>query len=160
MNIFGENWDLPDEVGFHTLWEYFTEQTAGMTVNHVTWHPTDPDLIAVAYGFLDEENQNRSRGLVACWTIANLEYPTRVYSFKSLVCKVAFSELQNFLAVGLFNGEISGFDEFESLFFKFLVINLKAKDSILTTTDSLGKHIGPVWGLDWIKVTFINKKTG
>lgn len=109
LDITGESWQLPDEVGFQTLWEYSTEETAGLVVNHVTWHPTDPDLIAVAYGFLDEENQNRSRGLVACWTIANLEHPTRVYSFKSPVCKVAFSELQNLLAVGLYDGEISGF---------------------------------------------------
>ena len=79
-----------------------------MVVNHVTWHPTDPDLIAVAYGFLDEEDQTRSRGLVACWTIANLEHPTRIFSFNSPVCKVSFAELQNYLAVGLYSGEISG----------------------------------------------------
>ena len=36
-----------------------------------------------------------------------------------------------------------------------LVINLKAKESMLNTVDSLGKHIGPVSGLDWIKVTFL-----
>ena len=40
-----------------------------------------------------------------------------------------------------------------------LVINLKAKESMLNTVDSLGKHIGPVSGLDWIKVTFIDDKS-
>ncbi|CAG5102035.1 Oidioi.mRNA.OKI2018_I69.chr1.g112.t1.cds [Oikopleura dioica] len=138
LDIMGENWSLPNEVGFHTLWEYSCAETSGLVVNHVTWHPTDPDLIAVAYGFLDEEDQSRSRGLVACWTIANLEHPTRLFSFNSPVCKVSFAELQNYLAVGLYSGEIS-------------VINIKAKDSMLNTVDSQGKHMGPVWGLQWIK---------
>ena len=120
----------------------------------MTWHPTDPDLIAVAYGFLDEEDQTRSRGLVACWTIANLEHPTRIFSFNSPVCKVSFAELQNYLAVGLYNGEISGKNRSQRklIIINFSVMNIKAKNSMLNTVDSQGKHMGPVWGLQWIKV--------
>nr|KAG5695976.1 hypothetical protein BaRGS_023355 [Batillaria attramentaria] len=121
------------------LWSYVCPLTKGRNVSCLTWNKSNPDLIAVGYGQFDFTNQKS--GLVCCWSLKNPEYPERVYTSKQGVTSLDFSVANaNLLAVGYYDGGVG-------------IYNVRSTEDepILDSQDSQGKHLCPVWQIQWIE---------
>ncbi|XP_070195280.1 dynein axonemal intermediate chain 4-like isoform X2 [Littorina saxatilis] len=134
------------------LWSYFCPLTKGRNVACLAWNKSNPDLVAVGYGQFDFTNQKS--GLICCWSLKNPEYPERVYTSKHGVTALDFSVANaNILAAGFYDGGVA-------------IYNVRKTDDepILDNqkdgmgsgsgdheSESHGKHLGPVWQIQWIE---------
>ncbi|XP_062974147.1 dynein axonemal intermediate chain 4 [Elgaria multicarinata webbii] len=121
------------------LWSYGCDLTRGNNVSCMAWNKRNPDLLAVGYGQFRFKEQKK--GLACCWSLKNPVWPERIYHCSHGVTALDFSEANpNLLAVGLFNGTIA-------------VYNVQSHNStsVLDTSESHDKHLGPVWQLKWVE---------
>uniref|UniRef100_A0A8C7E8I7 Dynein axonemal intermediate chain 4 n=1 Tax=Nothoprocta perdicaria TaxID=30464 RepID=A0A8C7E8I7_NOTPE len=121
------------------LWSYTCDLTSGRSVSSMAWNKLNPDLLAVGYGEFDFKEQKN--GLVCCWTLKNPMWPERVFHCEHGVTAVDFSMVSpNLLAVGMYNGVVA-------------IYNVQSRNNaaLLDSSESLDKHIGPVWQLKWVE---------
>lgn len=121
------------------LWSYECDLTRGNNVSCMAWNKRNPDLLAVGYGQFRFKEQKK--GFACCWSLKNPMWPERVYQCTYGVTALGFSVASpNLLAVGMFNGTIA-------------VYNVQSRNptSVLDTSESYDKHLGPVWQLKWIE---------
>ncbi|XP_037682886.1 dynein intermediate chain 4, axonemal isoform X1 [Choloepus didactylus] len=121
------------------LWSFTCDLTKGLNVSSLTWNKTNPDLLAVGYGYFGFKEQKR--GLACCWSLKNPMWPERIYQSVHGVTAVDFSiGAPNLLAVGYHNGTIA-------------IYNVQSNSSVpvLDSSESPQKHLGPVWQLQWIE---------
>ncbi|KAM9379177.1 dynein axonemal intermediate chain 4 [Phaethornis superciliosus] len=121
------------------LWSYSCDLTKGHSVSSMAWSKVNPDLLAVGYGAFDFKEQKK--GLACCWSLKNPRWPERVFQCKHGVTALDFSLASpNLLAVGMYNGSVAIYDV------------QSCKDTVLLdSSNSLNKHIGPVWQLRWVE---------
>ncbi|KAM5256416.1 LOW QUALITY PROTEIN: dynein axonemal intermediate chain 4 [Ctenodactylus gundi] len=121
------------------LWSFSCDLTKGLNVSSLAWNKTNPDLLAVGYGHFGFKEQKR--GLACCWSIKNPMWPERIYQSPYGVTAVDFSVgAPNLLAVGYHNGTIAIYN-----------VQSNSAASVLDSSESLRKHLGPVWQLQWIE---------
>ncbi|KAH0618526.1 hypothetical protein JD844_017818 [Phrynosoma platyrhinos] len=119
--------DIPPPF-MEALWSYGCDLTRG-----------NNDLLAVGYGQFRFKEQKK--GLACCWSLKNPMWPERVYHCSHGVTALDFSAANpNLLAVGLFNGTIEVFN-----------VQTHNPTSVLDTSESYEKHLGPVWQLKWVE---------
>nr|XP_056700737.1 dynein axonemal intermediate chain 4 [Euleptes europaea] len=121
------------------LWSYGCYLTKGNNVTCMAWNKLNPDLLAVGYGTFRFKEQKT--GLACCWSLKNPTWPERIYQCSYGVTALDFSLANpNLLAVGMFNGTIA-------------IYNVQAhlSTSVLDTSESFDKHLGPVWQLKWVE---------
>lgn len=121
------------------LWSYICPLTKGHNVSCLAWNKSNPDLVAVGYGQFDFTNQKS--GLVCCWSLKNPEFPERVYTAKQGVTALDFSVANaNLLAVGYYDGGVA-------------IYNVRSAEDepIIDNQESQGKHLCPVWQIQWIE---------
>lgn len=121
------------------LWSYYCPLTKGRNVSCLTWNKSNPDLIAVGYGQFEFTAQKS--GLICCWSLKNPEYPERVYTSKHGVTALDFSVANaNILAAGYYDGGVA-------------IYNVRKTEDkpVLDNQESGGKHLGPVWQIQWIE---------
>uniref|UniRef100_F7CJP1 Dynein axonemal intermediate chain 4 n=1 Tax=Monodelphis domestica TaxID=13616 RepID=F7CJP1_MONDO len=121
------------------LWAFSCELTKGQNVSSLAWNKMNPDLLAVGYGHFGFKEQKR--GLACCWSLKNPMWPERVYPSHHGVTSVDFSIASpNLLAIGYYNGTIAIFN-----------VQSNNKVSVLDSSESSHKHVGPVWQLQWVE---------
>ncbi|XP_043859847.1 dynein axonemal intermediate chain 4 isoform X2 [Dromiciops gliroides] len=121
------------------LWSFSCDLTKGHNVSSMAWNKANPDLLAVGYGQFGFREQKR--GLACCWSLKNPVWPERVYPSLYGVTSVDFSMASpNLLAVGFYNGTIA-------------IYNVQNNNSVpvLDSSESIHKHIGPVWQIQWVE---------
>lgn len=97
------------------LWTFSLPDAKGLSVTSIAWNRRNADLFAVGYGQL--EFSVSKPGLVACWSLKNLQYPERLYRLPSGVTALDFSgAVACLLAFGLHDGSVG-------------VINVKSKEN-------------------------------
>ena len=97
------------------LWTFALPEAKGLAVTSIAWNRRNADLFAVGYGQL--EFSVSKAGLVACWSLKNLQYPERLYRLPSGVTALDFSgAVACLLAFGLHDGSVG-------------VINVKSKEN-------------------------------
>nr|XP_009687174.1 PREDICTED: WD repeat-containing protein 78 isoform X3 [Struthio camelus australis] len=132
----------PEEVGppsLERLWSYTCDLTNGHSVSSMAWNKLNPDLLAVGYGEFDFKEQKN--GLVCCWSLKNPMWPERIFQCEHGVTTLDFSIASpNLLAVGMYNGTVA-------------IYNVQSHNNtaLLDSSESLDKHIGPVWQLKWVE---------
>ncbi|ERE85680.1 WD repeat-containing protein 78 [Cricetulus griseus] len=121
------------------LWSFSCDLTKGLNVSSLSWNKANPDLLAVGYGNFGFKEQKR--GMACCWSIKNPMWPERIYQSAYGVTSVDFSiATPNLLAVGYHNGTIA-------------IYNVRSNNNftVLDSSESPQKHLGPVWQLQWIE---------
>ncbi|XP_006862560.1 PREDICTED: WD repeat-containing protein 78 [Chrysochloris asiatica] len=121
------------------LWSFSCDLTKGLNVSSLAWNKTNPDILAVGYGHFGFKEQKR--GLACCWSLKNPMWPERIYQSQYGVTAVDFSiGSPNLLAVGYYNGSIA-------------IYNVQSNSTIpvLDSSESLQKHLGPIWQIQWIE---------
>ncbi|XP_068809577.1 dynein axonemal intermediate chain 4 isoform X2 [Struthio camelus] len=132
----------PEEVGppsLERLWSYTCDLTNGHSVSSMAWNKLNPDVLAVGYGEFDFKEQKN--GLVCCWSLKNPMWPERIFQCEHGVTTLDFSIASpNLLAVGMYNGTVA-------------IYNVQSHNNtaLLDSSESLDKHIGPVWQLKWVE---------
>ncbi|XP_033007746.1 WD repeat-containing protein 78 [Lacerta agilis] len=121
------------------LWTYACDLMRGNNVSCLAWNKVNPDLLAVGYGQFRFKEQKK--GLACCWSLKNPTWPERVYQSPHGVTALDFSLANpNLLAVGLYNGTIAVYN-----------VQTQHTTSVLDTSESYDKHLGPVWQLRWVE---------
>uniref|UniRef100_A0A670IU46 Dynein axonemal intermediate chain 4 n=1 Tax=Podarcis muralis TaxID=64176 RepID=A0A670IU46_PODMU len=121
------------------LWTYACDLMRGNNVSCLAWNKVNPDLLAVGYGKFRFKEQKK--GLACCWSLKNPTWPERVYQSPHGVTALDFSLANpNLLAVGLYNGTIAVYN-----------VQTHHTTSVLDTSESYDKHLGPVWQLRWVE---------
>ncbi|XP_054836762.1 dynein axonemal intermediate chain 4 isoform X1 [Eublepharis macularius] len=121
------------------LWSYGCHPTKGNSVSCMAWNKLNPDLLAVGYGHFRFKEQKT--GLACCWSLKNPMWPERIYMCSYGVTALDFSVANpNLLAVGMFNGTIAVYN-----------VQTHHSTSVLDTSESFDKHLGPVWQLKWVE---------
>ncbi|KFQ51423.1 WD repeat-containing protein 78, partial [Pelecanus crispus] len=121
------------------LWSYICDLTNGHSVSSMAWSKVNPDLLAVGYGAFDSKEQKK--GLACCWSLKNPMWPERIFQCEHGVTALDFSMASpNLLAVGTYNGSVT-------------IYNVQSRNdtSLLDSSESSGKHTGPVWQLRWVE---------
>ncbi|KAL8606491.1 hypothetical protein ACOMHN_037722 [Nucella lapillus] len=119
------------------LWSYSCPLTKGHNAACMAWNRTNPDLLAVGYGQFDFTGQKN--GLICCWCLKNPEFPERIYSCKSGVTALDFSEAHpSILAAGYYDGRVGLYSAHSS-----------SDEPLLDSHHN--KHLGPVWQLHWVE---------
>nr|XP_020661750.1 WD repeat-containing protein 78 [Pogona vitticeps] len=130
--------DIPPPF-MEALWSYGCDLTRGNNVSCMAWNRLNPDLLAVGYGQFRFKEQKK--GLACCWSLKNPLWPERVYQCAHGVTALDFSVANpNLLAVGLFNGTIEIYN-----------VQTHNTTSVLDSSESHDKHLGPVWQLKWVE---------
>ncbi|EDV22267.1 uncharacterized protein TRIADDRAFT_29402, partial [Trichoplax adhaerens] len=120
------------------LWDYKCSITRGRNISAMTWNKSNPDIIAVGYCQFGYNEQKG--GFACCWSIKNPEYPERIFHFNTGVTGLDFSSTSgSLLAVGLYDGTVAIVD-----------VRGTGSQSILDSSESPGKHSGPVWQIKWV----------
>ncbi|XP_048354869.1 dynein axonemal intermediate chain 4 isoform X2 [Sphaerodactylus townsendi] len=121
------------------LWPYGCYLTKNNDVTCMAWNKLNPDLLAVGYGTFRFKEQKI--GLACCWSLKNPTWPERIFKCSYGVTALDFSVANpNLLAVGMFNGTIAIYN-----------IQGHLSTSVLDTSESFDKHLGPVWQLKWVE---------
>ncbi|XP_066480689.1 dynein axonemal intermediate chain 4 [Tiliqua scincoides] len=121
------------------LWSYGCDLTRGNNVSCMAWNKRNPDLLAVGYGQFRFKEQKK--GFACCWSLKNPTWPERIYQCAHGVTALGFSVANpNLLAVGMFNGTIAVYN-----------VQSHNPNSVLDSSESHDKHLGPVWQLKWIE---------
>ncbi|NXO98562.1 WDR78 protein, partial [Certhia brachydactyla] len=120
------------------LWAYRCDLTSGHSVSSMAWNKMNPDLLAVGYR---EVSQDQKKGLACCWSLKNPMWPERIFRCEHGVTAVDFSLASpNLLAVGLLSGHVAIYD-----------VRSRQDVALLDSSTSLNKHKGPVWQLRWVE---------
>ncbi|XP_019383970.1 PREDICTED: WD repeat-containing protein 78 [Gavialis gangeticus] len=134
--------EAPEEVlppSLERLWSYTCDLTSGHNVSSMAWNKLNPDLLAVGYGQFGFKEQKK--GLACCWSLKNPMWPERIYHCDHGVTALDFSVANpNLLAVGMYNGTVAIFN-----------VQSRNPTAVMDSSESLNKHIGPVWQLKWIE---------
>ncbi|KAG2499039.1 hypothetical protein HYH03_003224 [Edaphochlamys debaryana] len=154
--------DLGDDAPrMEHLWDWVCPMTAGKNVACMGWNKANPDLLAVGYGsysFASGQQQPQQppapaadgspaaptpaepKGLVAFWSLKNLQHPLWWFEVKSAVTALDFSTYTpNVLAIGLYDGTVSIYD----------IKSRQGTPSMESDVHS-GKHSDPVWKVKWL----------
>ncbi|XP_063156214.1 dynein axonemal intermediate chain 4 [Candoia aspera] len=136
---FGEGQEEMPPPFMEALWSYGCNLTKGNNVSCMAWNKLNPDLLAVGYGQFRFKEQKK--GLACCWSLKNPMWPERIYNCAYGVTALDFSTANpNLLAIGLFNGTIEIYN-----------VQSRNRTSVLDTSESHDKHLGPVWQLRWVE---------
>ncbi|XP_076441248.1 dynein axonemal intermediate chain 4-like [Babylonia areolata] len=121
------------------LWSYVCPLTKGRNVSCLAWNKSNPDLVAVGYG--QYEFTAQKSGIICCWSLKNPEYPERIYTCKNGVTALDFSVANsNILAAGYYDGGVAIYN-----------VRSTKDEPILDNQETHGKHLGPVWQIQWIE---------
>ncbi|XP_074077343.1 dynein axonemal intermediate chain 4 [Macrotis lagotis] len=134
-----ETTEEPVPPNLERLWSFSCDLTKGHNVSSMAWNKANPDLLAVGYGQFGFRDQKR--GMACCWSLKNPMWPERVYPSIYGVTSLDFSIVcPNLLAVGFYNGTIA-------------IYNVQSNSTVpvLDSSESLHKHIGPVWQIQWVE---------
>jgi hypothetical protein len=139
--------DLGDDAPrMEHLWDWVCPITAGKNVACMGWNKANPDLLAVGYGSYSFASGNTQqpteggvpaepRGVVAFWSLKNLQHPLWHFEVKAAVTALDFSLYSpNLLAIGLYDGTVSIYD----------TKSRQGTPSMESDVHS-GKHSDPVW---------------
>ncbi|XP_014378945.2 WD repeat-containing protein 78 isoform X3 [Alligator sinensis] len=141
-SFFLDSSEAPEEVlppSLERLWSYTCDLTSGHNVSSMAWNKLNPDLLAVGYGQFGFKEQKK--GLACCWSLKNPMWPERIYHCDHGVTALDFSVANpNLLAVGMYNGTVAIFN-----------VQSRNPTAVMDSSESLNKHIGPVWQLKWIE---------
>jgi hypothetical protein len=66
------------------LWRFTSDRTKQKHITSIAWHPTYPDLFAVAYGSYDFSRQ--TEGIVYCFSLKNTSYPEYMFNVECGAC--------------------------------------------------------------------------
>lgn len=131
---------------------YSSSLVDGRSVTAMAWNAVNTDLLAVAYGKLDNYvetskpgeavDEVQAGGLVLFWSIRNPEYPEKILRTPFPVTSLDFSKLNpTVLGVGLINGDVNIYD-------------IKRETGWEVPMESSagmpGSHSDPVWDMKWI----------
>ncbi|GIL70976.1 hypothetical protein Vretimale_4066 [Volvox reticuliferus] len=142
--------DLGDDAPrMEHLWDWVCPMTAGKNVACMGWNKINPDLLAVGYGSYSfpsgnmqsgAEGSSEPKGLVAFWSLKNLQHPLWSFEVKAAVTALDFSTYSpNLLAIGLYDGTVAIYD----------VKSRQGTPSMESDVHS-GKHSDPVWKVKWL----------
>lgn len=136
------------------LWSYVCPLTRGRNVSCLAWNKANPDLIAVGYGQFEFTAQKT--GLICCWSLKNPEYPERVYTSKQGVTALDFSVANaNILAAGYYDGGVAIYNvrktDDEAILDNHKPNTGAGSGDSDNFEESGGKHMGPVWQIQWIE---------
>lgn len=91
------------------LWIHSAQKTHGRWVTSFAWNPENLNVLAASYG--PQENNELRDGWVLIWGMKNPRQPGRAFNFESPVSALSWSKKHpNFLAVGLFDGNVHVID--------------------------------------------------
>ncbi|GFR43755.1 hypothetical protein Agub_g4867 [Astrephomene gubernaculifera] len=144
--------DLGDDAPrMEHLWDWVCPLTAGKNVACMGWNKASPDMLAVGYGSYsfasgnsqpapDGTGPTEPRGLVAFWSLKNLQHPLWWFEVKAAVTALDFSTYSpNLLAIGLYDGTVAIYD----------IKSRQGTPSMESDVHS-GKHSDPVWKVKWL----------
>ncbi|XP_014244850.1 dynein intermediate chain 2, ciliary-like [Cimex lectularius] len=117
------------------LWEFSYEESVGLTVTYISWHPKYQDMFCVAYGSF-KFCAKYETGMICVYSLKNPAFPESVIRVRSGAMCVNFNKSKpNYMAVGLYDGTVS-------------VHNLIEEETVFSSTLE-NKHVGPVWEVQW-----------
>ncbi|EFJ40856.1 hypothetical protein VOLCADRAFT_77807 [Volvox carteri f. nagariensis] len=144
--------DLGDDAPrMEHLWDWVCPMTTGKNVACMGWNKTNSDLLAVGYGSYSFPSGNTQptaeggistepKGLVAFWSLKNLQHPLWYFEVKAAVTALDFSTYSpNVLAIGLYDGTVAIYD----------IKSRQGTPSMESDVHS-GKHSDPVWKVKWL----------
>ncbi|RKP18013.1 hypothetical protein ROZALSC1DRAFT_30243, partial [Rozella allomycis CSF55] len=98
------------------LWTFRCDLVKGRPVLGIAWNKKDSDILAVCYGEMNalipgSSVHAKTKGVVLCWSLSNIEYPQRIYKKDSAAICVDFSSCNPYLlAAGFADGSIRIYD--------------------------------------------------
>eukprot|EP01147_Barroeca_monosierra_P009937 gene9937-2119_t len=142
-NVFGIGEDVTERIPLRRAWSYNCEHTKNACVLACAWNKSNPDILAVAYGF-SRKPTTEQEGMICCWSIKQPEYPHRIYrTLSTAMCLDFSSEHPEMLAVGLACGTVAVYD-----------IKSESENPLLDTwhNSTSNKHTHPVWDIQFISM--------
>ena len=128
-----------NEGSLNELWTFTFDKANKKEVTALSWNPKYHDMFAAGFG--SYSFNQKTTGLICCYSLKNTRHPEYVFSTpQGVMCLDWHPQHPALLAVGLYDGTVLVFD-----------VRSKQKKPIYQSTVRTNKHTDPVWQVKWLE---------